>query len=212
MNQRHPHLLRYGIAAAFWLGCGALQAQAPPSSSWYTGLEFCRSSLRIPGRSLDMEGIHFTDVNASGDQAGAKLYLGYWIDPHFGIEASCASLGKVNADFRYTLPPAESGSGTTQVSVSNFAVSFQAAQRLDKVLLFARGGVQAWALSYDTHFRLSTGQLQDRNLRQSGDSFFWGAGAEWNFRGPWNLRLEGEVLKMDITDARVVSLGLTYRL
>lgn len=203
----HPLLL-----AALCLGSLALPAQTPSFfSGWYSGFELSRSSLRIPGRNMDLEGIQFSSVNAKGTQAGAKLYLGYWIDPHFGFEASLASLGKVNADFSYRLPPAESGTGTSQVSVSNLTFSFQAGQRLDKFLLFARGGVQAWRLGFDTRFRLSTGELQERTLTKSGDSFFWGAGAEWNFKGPWNLRLEGESLKMDITDAKVVSLGLTYR-
>ena len=33
---------------------------------------------------------------------------------------------------------------------------------------------------------------------------------EWNIKGPWNLRLEGQSLTMDITDAKVISLGVTY--
>ena len=201
------------LFATLCLGCLALQAQSPTLfAGWYTGFALGQSSLRIPGRSMEMEGIQYANVNAKGTQAGGKLYLGYWIDPHLGFETSVASLGKLNADFSYKLPPAEAGTGTTQISVSNFTLSLQAGQRLDKFLLFARGGVQAWRLAYDTRFRLSTGELQQRELTRSGNSFFWGAGAEWNFKGHWNLRLEGESLKMDITDAKVISMGLTYRL
>lgn len=180
-------------------------------TGWYGGGSLGRANLRIPGRDMELEGIRFSQVNASADRAGVKFYAGYWITEHFGMEAGIASLGNVNATFNYFLPPTESGTGTTKVAISNGTLSFQGAQQVGRFLLFLRGGIQGWTLSYETRFRLSTGELQWRTLDKNGNSFFWGAGVEWTLRGPWRLRLEGEVLKMDITDAKVISLGVSYR-
>ena len=55
------------------LACATLPAQVPSFlAGWYTGFELCQSELRIPGRSVDLDGIHFSNVTAEGSQAGAK--------------------------------------------------------------------------------------------------------------------------------------------
>lgn len=197
------------------LGLPACAAGRDPAGNpflgWYAGFGLASVNLRIPGRSVTLEGIQFTDVNARADRAGLKGYLGYWIDPHLGFEAAVATLGHAEATFAYQIPPTESGTGATTVDVSNGSLSLLLAQRTGRWTLFARGGVQSWQLSYRTRFRLATGASQYRELTQKGNGVLWGAGAECAFRGAWHLRLEGESMKMDITDARVLSLGLTYR-
>ena len=200
-----------GLAAVLCLAGPALLGQAAPSPvGWYGGGALGSSKIEIPGRSLTMEGIQFTNVNASADQAGVKGYFGYWITDHFGFEMAFASLGNAEATFNYFLPPSESGTGTTKVALANTTLAFQFGQQYKDFLFFAKGGVQFWRLSYDTKFRLSTGEMQQRVLDTNGNSLYWGAGAEWIIKDRWSLRLEGEVLKMDITDAKVISLGLTY--
>jgi hypothetical protein len=199
------------LALVLTLLSGALSGQGSPGPrGWYVGGTLDSVNLRIPGRNLEMEGIQFTNVKASADKAGFNVYVGGWITPHFGVEFAAADLGKVAATFDYSLPPSETGTGTTNVGVSNAMLSFQLAQALGKGHAFVRGGVQFWSLNYETTFRLSTGATQQRLLEKRGNSFFWGAGGEWNLRGNWNLRLEGQVLKMDITDARMIGLGLSY--
>ncbi|HJV90312.1 MAG TPA: outer membrane beta-barrel protein [Holophagaceae bacterium] len=190
----------------------SLQAQGPSGpGGWYLGGTLDRVTLRIPGRSVEMEGIQFTDVEASADKAGFNVHCGTWITPHFGVELGVADLGKARATFAYAVPPSETGTGTTDVGVSNATLSFQVAQGIGQGFVFARGGIQFWELAYETTFRLSGGGSQYRLLEKRGNSFFWGAGGEWNLRGAWNLRLEGRVLKMDITDAKVIGFGLSYR-
>ena len=167
-------------------------------------------NVKIPDKSMEMEGIQFTGIKASADKAGFKAYGGYWITEHFGFEMGLASMGSANATFNDFVPPAETGTGTTDVSISNTTLSFQGAQQVGQVCFFLRGGVQFWHLSYDTRFRLSTGETQYRVLDKNGNSLFCGLGLEWKIKGPWHLRLEGEQLKMDITDVRIISLGLSY--
>lgn len=67
------------LRSALLLACVplALQGQgAPGPEGWYLGAELGRVKLRIPGRSMEMEGIQVTDVNASADEAGIKRYGG----------------------------------------------------------------------------------------------------------------------------------------
>lgn len=202
---------RFLKATAFTLVGGVLCAQSPAApAGWYLGGELGSVKIKIPGRSMEMEGIQFTNVRASADQAGFNAYGGYWITENFGFEIGLASLGNAEATFDYAVPPSETGTGTTKVSIDNSTLSFQGAQPWGKALFFVRGGVQFWRLSYETRFRLSTGENQLRLLDKKGNSLFYGLGMEWGLKGPWSLRLEGQVLKMDITDAKSVSLGVTY--
>lgn len=200
---------------ALWLALG-LTAGAqgtPPSafpSGWYLGGGMGSVKVEIPDEQMEMEGIQFTDIQASSDNAGFKLYGGYWITRHFGFELGVASLGTAEATFNYTIPPTETGSGQTDVELNSTSLAFQVAQPIGPTFLFLRGGIQFWRLSYDTRFRLATGESQQRWLDKSGNSGFWGGGVEWNFKGAWSLRLEGEVVRMDITDARMITLGLGY--
>lgn len=206
-----PPARRALFGALMVLASSGLVGQAPaPTSGWYVGGQLGRANLRIPGRTMEMEGIQFTQVQASADQAGIKFFGGYWITDHFGLEVGAASLGHAQATFAYAVAPAETGTGTTKVDVSNGTLSFQGAQQIGPVRCFLRGGIQLWTLTYNTTFRPATGPAQIRTLDKNGNSMFWGGGLEWRLRGAWNLRLEGEVLKMDITDAKVVSFGLSY--
>lgn len=202
---------RFLKAAFVTLVGGALGGQTPaPLTGWYLGGELGSVNLKIPGRSMEMEGIQFTNVRASADQAGFNAYGGYWITEHFGFELGLASLGNADATFDYSVLPAETGTGTTKVSIDNSTLSFQGAQPWGKALFFARAGIQFWRLSYESRFRLSTGENQLRLLDKKGNSIFYGLGMEWILKGPWSIRLEGQSLKMDITDAKVISLGVTY--
>jgi hypothetical protein len=189
-----------------------LVAQAPAlRAGLYLGGHLASVNLRIPGRDVEMEGIQFSQVRAATDRAGVKAYGGYWITPHVGFEVGFASLGNAEATFDYAAPPAETGTGVTKVGISNTTLAFLGGLRTGRWVLFLRGGVQFWTLRYETTFRPSGGGSQFRMLDRKGNSAFGGAGAEWNLQGPWHLRLEVEALKMDITDAKVLGLGLTYR-
>lgn len=193
-------------------GAAPLQDRSQgPFTGWYAGFGLSSVNLRIPGRSVELAGIQFTDLQAKADHAGLKGYLGCWIDPHLAFELGFASFGHADATFAYRIPPAETGTGASTVDVSNVSLCLLAAQPVGRWTLFLRGGVQAWQLDYKTTFRLSTGQSQYRELSQKGNGVVWGAGAEVALRGAWHLRLEGEAQKMDITDARAATLGLTWR-
>lgn len=197
------------VALAF---AGSLGAQAPASlAGLYLGLDLGHVNLRIPGRSLEMEGISFTEVQARADNAGFKAFGGVWVTPNLGVEFGAASLGHADATFAYAVPPSETGTGVTQVQVSNGTLCFLPALRAGRWCGFLRVGVQFWTLRYETTFRPSGGGTQYRLLEQRGNSAVIGAGLEYHLRGNWLLRLEGEALKMDITEARVFGLGLTYR-
>lgn len=194
------------------LGSGVLVAQATsPLEGLYLGLDLGQVNLRIPGRTVEMEGITFSNVRAQADNAGFKVYVGYWVTPNLGVEFAGASLGNAEATFDYAMPPAETGTGVTRVEVSNGTLCFLPALRSGRWCGFLRAGVQFWTLTYQTTFRPSGGGTQHRILETKGNSAVVGAGVEYRLQGNWHLRLEGESLKMDITDARVIALGISYR-
>ncbi|HEY6000144.1 MAG TPA: outer membrane beta-barrel protein [bacterium] len=204
-----------GFVLALGTALAPADAHAEDGRSWFEGIYIgfapCYSDIRIPGRSLSMEGIEFDDITADEGNAGFRLYGGYWINDNVGFEVTAAELGEVNATFDYFKPPAERGTGETKVSLYGTGVTVQLGQRFGRAQVFGRGGVLFWNTSYDSNFFLPSGERQDRMLDKSGTSFTYGLGATWNFTGNWHLRLEGDVMDIDITDAKLVSLGLEYR-
>ena len=54
------------VLALVSAGLAAQETGGP--EGWYLGGELGRVSLRIPGRNVQMEGIQFTNVNASSDR------------------------------------------------------------------------------------------------------------------------------------------------
>jgi hypothetical protein len=203
------------LSTALGLAAQSTLAPAPAAapefpSGWYLGGGLGSVKVKIPDRNMELEGIQFTNINASADNAGFKVFGGYWITPHFGFEMGLASLGSADATFSYSLPPSETGTGTTKVQINSTSLAFQVGQVLGPTVLFLKGGVQFWSLSYETRFRLSTGESQARTLDKSGNSGYFGLGLEWAFKQPWSLRLEGETVKMDITDATMITAGLSY--
>ncbi len=179
---------------------------------WYAGFSVGYTQIRIPNENIEMEGIQFSRVNAKTDRGALKGYGGYWISPNFGFEVAFSSLGEADATFDYTVFPAEAGTGHTRVSIQNGIFAFQFAHEFKSMTLFASVGIQAWTHTYDSRFRLSTGENQYRSLSREGNSFYGGAGMEWPIRDKWHLRVEVNVYKMDIANAKMILLGTTYRL
>ncbi|HWR97782.1 MAG TPA: outer membrane beta-barrel protein [Candidatus Methanoperedens sp.] len=215
MNGRACRVTVVGLALALGILAAPAAVRSEDFRPWYSGFYVGvapgYSDVRIPGRSLRMEGIEFNDVRASEGNAGLKLYAGYWINDNIGFELSSAQFSEVNATFDYFQPPAERGTGETKVSLYGSGLTLQLGQRFGRAQVFGRGGVLFWNTSYDSNFFLANGQRQDRLLDKSGTSFTYGLGATWNITGNWNLRLEGDIVEIDITDAKMVSLGLEYR-
>ena len=170
------------------------------------------ADIRIPGRSLTMEGIDFSNITANEDNAGYRLVAGYWINKHVGFEVGAYMLGNVRASFDYYQPPTESGKGETKVTLYGNPLGLKFGWDVGPVRIFASGGTLLWRAEYDTRFYLASGKTQSRTLRRDGTSLVYGVGASWNIRGNWHLRADAEMMKIDVADIRTVSLGLEYRL
>jgi opacity protein-like surface antigen len=170
------------------------------------------ADIRIPGRSFTMEGIDFSKITASEDNAGYRVFAGYWITGHVGFAVGAYMLGNVRASFNYFDPPAESGTGETKVTLYGNPLTLQVGGDLGPVRLFASGGTLFWRSEYDTRFYLPGGETQSRTLRRTGTSLAYGLGASWNIRGNWNLRVDAEMMKIDVADIKTVTVGLEYRL
>ena len=170
------------------------------------------ADIRIPGRSFTMEGIDFSNITANEDNAGYRLFTGYWITKYVGFEVGAYMLGSVRATFDYYDPPAESGEGETKVTLYGNPLSLKIGGDVGPVRLFATGGTLLWRAEYDTGFYLPSGETQRRTLKKSGTSFMYGIGASWNIRGNWHLRLDAEAMEIDVADVKTVTMSIEYRL
>lgn len=170
------------------------------------------ADIRIPGRSLSMEGIDFSNITANEDNAGYRLVAGYWINQHIGFEVGAYMLGNVRASFDYFDPPGETGEGETKVTLYGNPLGLKLGWDVGPVRIFASAGTLLWRSEYDTRFYLADGKSQSRTLRRDGTSLVYGGGASWNIRGNWHLRADVEMMKIDVADIRALSLGLEYRL
>lgn len=195
---------------------GAARAQAPGvvgwTSSFYLGVEAGTASLDISSQSTTMEGIVFTGIEASADDAGVKAFVGYHIIENLAVEWSASWLGKAHATFEYFDPPGERGTGETTVSMYSSGLSMTLGLPVRNWLFYARGGIDFWRANYDTRFDLPSGEHQQRWLYRSGNSLYYGGGLLWNFWPNWSLRVEAEQIEVDIADVTMIALGVEARL
>lgn len=216
MRTRNVWVSALGIVACLLAAPGTAGAQTPEEPGWtgvwYLGGVGGYAAVEIPGRSMKMQGIDFTNVEANADDAGLKAFIGYHITDYVSLEWNASWLGHVTATFDYFDPPGERGTGETTVSMYSSGFSLAVGYRLRTVLLYARGGVQFWRTSYDTRFYLPDGTTQETDFNNSGNCLSYGAGALLNFAQHWSLRLEAEAQKMDLADVKVIALGLEARL
>ena len=77
----------------------------------YFGVGIGWADISIPGRSLTMEGIDFSNITANEDNAGYRVDAGYWINKHVGFEVGAYMLGTVRATFVTTTPRPRPGRG-----------------------------------------------------------------------------------------------------
>jgi len=178
----------------------------------YFGVGIGWADISIPGRSFTMEGIDFSNISSSEDNAGYRLDAGWWVNSHIGIEFGGYMLGSVRATFDYYDPPAESGEGETKVTLYGNPITLKLGGDLGPVRIFATGGTLIWRAEYDTRFYLPSGETQSRTLKKTGTSFVYGIGASWKIRGDWYLRADAEMMTIDVADIRTVTLGIEYRL
>lgn len=150
-------------AAALMLAAQAAQA-APQSDELgaYGGLAVGRSSFKLPGASVPITGKDSRDT-------AYKLYGGYRLNEHFGVEAGYARLGKFSE--QATLG---SGAVTQEGKGSSFYIAGTGRYALnEQFALQGRLGV-------------ARNKVSGTNLLPAGDSLqgsktslMWGVGAEY---------------------------------
>ena len=77
----------------------------------YFGVGIGWADISIPGRSFTMEGIDFSNITASEDNAGYRLDAGYWINKHVGFEVGAYMLGTFGRPSITTTPLPKPGRG-----------------------------------------------------------------------------------------------------
>ncbi|MEJ6001527.1 porin family protein [Paucibacter soli] len=157
-------LKQIALVSAAALMLVAQAAQAAPQSDEpgaYGGLSVGRSSFNLPGASVAITG-------KDGRDTAYKLYGGYRLNEHFGVEAGYARLGSFSE--QATLA---SGSVTQEGKASSFYAAATARHALtEQFALQGRLGV-------------ARSKVSGSNLLPAGDSLqgsktsvMWGVGAE----------------------------------
>ncbi len=158
----------------------------------------------LVGASAGQAGAELEDATSSieydEDAAGFSVRVGYRFFKFFGVEAGYVDFGK---------PEGEVGGGVDLESDSSgfslFAVGTIPITRLE---LFGKVGYFDWDLDGE----LSNGQ----SIEEGGSDFSYGAGIGVHVLGPFYVRAEYEVFKIDVEDAddselSMISVGADWR-
>src|SRR5579862_7669275 len=224
--------LKAPTAAAFsWTSCyaGGQVGGGWESSDVTDPVQLVQDSFLFAGATT---GVTTVGVNSAGFVGGGQIGCDYQFDPRWVLGIEGAILGStMKGSNTVGLPLGNPGDMATVSAKTDFipSVTVRAGYALDRVLLYAKGGV-AWAGdTYDV-----TGSFTGIPFGFEGldtrTGFTVGGGVEWAFSGPWSLSLEydyynfghGTVLMIDPVNAplglpvdtkqniQVVLLGLNF--
>ena len=113
MNTNKSSLMLSSLFLAITgLGC-AVGAQAAADNGWYLGAGVGRSDARdLSGIDSTLAGYGITSRSSIDDSATAwKLFGGYQVNKHFGLEGGYADLGRYDINSSVTAPGAGPGAG-----------------------------------------------------------------------------------------------------
>jgi OOP family OmpA-OmpF porin len=165
------------------------------------------------GQAKTDTGIENLRGNVSLDESdtGYKIFGGVKLNPIFSAEVQYANLGQASL----------SGTTGSQFSIEGDSFVFTSNGRLDietqsfglaavagfdinsAIRPYAKLGVHYW----DAQFSGSTGG----SASEHGTDLFYGAGVEFSINKNLAARLEAENYNLDGSDARLISVGLSYK-
>ncbi len=165
-----------------------LVASAPQAAEWYAGGSI--GEMKVSGLSLSLldDGSGLTGSVDDSD-TGWTVLGGVRLQKHFAIEADYIDFGEfsINATSDGTGSIFAAGPVAAEISATGFSVSALGLMPVsDHFDLFARIGY--FSIDADSSVTNSaTGRITDSD---DDDDFYFGAGAQYNFRAPVSLRLE----------------------
>lgn len=181
----------FALALALGLASGAALAEG-----WYAGVSAGQARYDSDDAKQDLDAT-LASVGAGGissseddTDTGYKLYVGYQLNPHFGVELGYVDLGEWSYDASFTSPAPGTARGTAEVR----GVTLGLVGRVpvgERFAVLGRLGVIKPKLDVDASVQSgglsASGSETSRNLR-----FNWGLGAQYDFTQTVGVRLEWE--------------------
>ena len=135
----------------------------------YFGVGVGWADISIPGRSFTMEGIDFSNISSSEDNAGYRLDAGWSVNKPHRDTARRVHARQRAGDFRLLRDPRrKQGRGRRKSRSTAIPLTLKIGGDVGPVRVFATGGTLLWRAEYDTRFYLPSGETQSRTLRKVG--------------------------------------------
>jgi OmpA-OmpF porin, OOP family len=165
------------------------------------------------GQAKTDTGIENLRGNISLDESdtGYKIFGGVKLNPIFSAEVQYANLGTAslrgNTGSQFTVEGDTfqfTSNGQIDVETQSFGVAAVAGFDLNSAIRpYAKLGVHYW----DAKFSGSAGGTASEN----GTDLFYGAGVEFSINKNLAARVEAENYNLDGSDARLISVGVSYK-
>lgn len=212
---RTPAML--AVAALALLGATAALAQAP-ESGWYAGGNIGQARATIDdariARGLQGQGLNTTGIDDRDRDTAYKLFGGYQLNRHVGLELGYFDLGR----FGYTARTAPAGSLTGDMRAKGWNADLVGTVPLvGRVSALGRVGVTSVRVQ-DSFSSTGAAGVPYTNARpgERSTNIKFGAGLMYEFSDALSMRLEGERYRLkDAVGNRghvdLYSVGLVYR-
>lgn len=205
------------------LGCLAVALLASPASfaqesGWYGGASLGRSAATIDSdrinRGLAGQGLATSALDERDNDFGYKLFGGYQLNRHFGLEASWFDLGEMG----YTATTTPAGTLSGDVRLRGLGLDVVGTWPLtERFSLLGRIGM-AHTQARGTFSRSGAVTLPypSASTDESNTGVKFGAGVAWRLSPAWELRAEAERYRIKDTvgnkgDVDLFTIGLVYR-
>lgn len=173
----------------------------------YAGASVGESSIDFSVADIDDGSL--SNASADDSDTAFKVFAGYRFLKFFAVEADTVDLGE------FVFTATSDGSGTSYPAGPVSAVAEADGYRIAGVgilpvgggfSVFAKAGIFFW--DAETVLIDNGGTLTDDS---SDNDEFFGAGLNFDLKGPISIRLEYEMLTLDDVDVDLVSIGAAFR-
>ena len=185
-------------------------------SGWYIGANVGQSTAEIDEDNitgnLEDGGFTVTDFSKDESDTGYKLFGGYQFNEHFALEGGYFDLG----EFGYTATTLPAGTLSGNIAVSGLNIDAVGILPFtEKFSAFGRIGL-LYAKAEDFFEGTGAVIVLDPEASESGASYKYGVGLQYDFTESFGMRLESERYRIDDAvgsdgDIDLLSLGVVFR-
>jgi opacity protein-like surface antigen len=173
----------------------------------YAGASVGESSIDFVLADIDDGSLSNSSVDDS--DTAFKVFVGYRFLKFFAVEADTVDLGE------FAISATSDGSGASFAAGPVAAIAEADGYRIAGVGILPVGGgfsvfAKAGIFYWDAETMLTDASSTVIDSSSDSDEFF-GAGLNFDLKGPISIRLEYEMLTLDDVDVDLVSIGAAFR-